>query len=49
VHASLDTHRARRILGVRVPHLHRFRWAGYDPFSSASLYRCSCGVVRPAP
>jgi hypothetical protein len=49
VHGSIDTPRAHRMLGLRRPHLHRFRWSGYDPFSSASLYRCACGVVRPAP
>jgi hypothetical protein len=31
----------------RLPHLHRFRWAGEEPFSSHSLYRCRCGEVRP--
>ena len=28
-------------------HVHRFRRAGDDWFSSASLYACRCGVVRP--
>ncbi|MGY1594306.1 hypothetical protein ACI79D_20205 [Geodermatophilus sp. SYSU D00708] len=28
---------------------HRFRWAGEDAFSGASLYACRCGAVRPAP
>jgi hypothetical protein len=31
----------------RVVHVHRFRRAGDDPFSSATLYACRCGVVRP--
>ena len=31
----------------RVLHLHRYSWAGDDPFSGSSLYRCRCGVVRP--
>jgi hypothetical protein len=31
----------------RLPHLHRYTWAGDDPFSASSLYRCRCGVVRP--
>ena len=32
----------------RLPgHLHWFRWAGRDPFSSATLYACRCGEVRP--
>ena len=35
------------ILGLLTRHVHRFRWASHDPFSSSSLYRCSCGVVRP--
>jgi hypothetical protein len=52
VDGSIDTPRVptprRRILGIRMPHLHRFRWAGEDAFSSASLYRCACGVVRSA-
>ncbi|WP_369140770.1 hypothetical protein [Modestobacter versicolor] len=30
-------------------HLHRFRRSGDDPFSSAVLYACRCGVVRPGP
>jgi hypothetical protein len=34
-------------LAARVLHLHRYTRAGDDPFSSASLYRCRCGVVRP--
>ena len=29
-------------------HLHRFAWYSDDPFSGSSLYRCRCGVVRPA-
>jgi hypothetical protein len=28
-------------------HWHRFRWVGEDAFSTASLYACRCGVVRP--
>jgi hypothetical protein len=36
------------LLGVRLPHVHRFRYAGDDPFSAHSLYRCRCGVVKPA-
>jgi hypothetical protein len=28
-------------------HLHLFRRLGPDPFSSATLYRCRCGQVRP--
>ncbi|MGY1752123.1 hypothetical protein [Blastococcus sp. SYSU D01042] len=28
-------------------HVHWFRRLGDDPFSSASLYRCRCGHVRP--
>lgn len=47
VESPIIAARAVRILGIRVPHLHRFRWAGEDSFSSSSLYRCSCGVVRP--
>jgi hypothetical protein len=31
----------------RLLHLHRWTWSGDDPFSSSSLYRCRCGVVRP--
>jgi hypothetical protein len=31
----------------RVTHLHRYIRADDDPFSSASLYACRCGVVRP--
>jgi hypothetical protein len=31
------------------PHVHWFRYWRDDPFSSASLYACRCGVVRPAP
>jgi hypothetical protein len=31
------------------PHVHWFRYWHDDPFSSASLYACRCGVVRPAP
>ncbi|TYP87176.1 hypothetical protein [Blastococcus xanthinilyticus] len=30
----------------RGPHVHWFRRVGEDPFSSATLYRCRCGVVR---
>jgi hypothetical protein len=33
----------------RLLHVHWFRRVGDDPFSSASLYVCRCGVVRPAP
>ena len=33
----------------RLFHVHWFRRVGDDPFSSASLYACRCGVVRPAP
>ncbi|WP_171058126.1 hypothetical protein [Modestobacter altitudinis] len=29
-------------------HLHRYTRSGDDPFSGSSLYRCRCGVVRPA-
>ncbi|WP_216870795.1 hypothetical protein [Modestobacter excelsi] len=29
-------------------HLHRYGYAGADAFSGSSLYRCRCGVVRPA-
>jgi hypothetical protein len=29
-------------------HLHRYSYAGADAFSGSSLYRCRCGVVRPA-
>ncbi|MCZ2836059.1 hypothetical protein [Modestobacter sp. VKM Ac-2985] len=36
---------ARR--GSSPVHLHRYRRTGDDPFSSASLYACRCGVVRP--
>jgi hypothetical protein len=28
-------------------HVHWFRWVGSDAFSSASLYACRCGEVRP--
>ena len=28
-------------------HVHWFRRVGDDPYSSASLYACRCGVVRP--
>jgi hypothetical protein len=28
-------------------HVHWFQGAGDDPFSSATLYRCRCGQVRP--
>lgn len=31
----------------RPGHLHRFRRVSDDAFSSASLYTCRCGVVRP--
>ena len=31
----------------RLPHVHWFVRSGDDPFSSASLYTCRCGVVRP--
>lgn len=31
----------------RLGHVHRFRWAGEDPFSPHNLYACRCGVVRP--
>jgi hypothetical protein len=31
---------------ARLPHVHRFRWAGEDPFSPHNLYACRCGVVR---
>jgi hypothetical protein len=31
----------------QVSHFHSFSRLGDDPFSSASLYRCRCGVVRP--
>ncbi|MGY1856621.1 hypothetical protein [Modestobacter sp. SYSU DS0290] len=39
----------RLLRAVRSAHLHVHRWqrVGDDPFSSASLYRCRCGVVRP--
>jgi hypothetical protein len=33
----------------RFLHVHWFRRVGDDPFSSAGLYACRCGVVRPAP
>ncbi|SDF64790.1 hypothetical protein SAMN05660662_2904 [Blastococcus aurantiacus] len=40
--------RARSGAGRPAPwHLHWFRSAGADPFSSATLYRCRCGQVRP--
>jgi hypothetical protein len=29
-------------------HVHRYRRSGDDPFSSASLYTCRCGVVVSA-
>jgi hypothetical protein len=29
-------------------HVHRYRPSGDDPFSSASLYACRCGVVVSA-
>ena len=35
-----------RLLGVPLPHVHRFRYAGDDAFSAHSLYRCRCGVVK---
>jgi len=38
---------ARGTAGGRL-HVHRYVWSGDDPFSSSSLYRCRCGVVRPA-
>ncbi|SDY75388.1 hypothetical protein SAMN05661080_04499 [Modestobacter sp. DSM 44400] len=34
-------------LAARLPHVHLFSRRGDDPFSSASLYACRCGVVRP--
>ena len=37
------------IRGLRRLHVHRFRRVGDDPFSSAILYACRCGLVRPAP
>ena len=40
--------RSVAVPGLRT-HWHRFRWAGEDAFSGASLYACRCGVVRPAP
>ena len=36
-----------RLLGVPLPHVHRYRYAGDDAFSASSLYRCRCGVVKP--
>ena len=40
---------ARRGGGRPAPwHVHWFRGAGDDPFSSATLYRCRCGQVRPS-
>lgn len=40
--------RARSGSGRPAPwHVHWFQAAGADPFSSASLYRCRCGQVRP--
>jgi hypothetical protein len=36
-----------RLLGIPLPHVHHFRYAGDDAFSASSLYRCRCGVVKP--
>lgn len=36
----------RTLLGIAL-HVHRFRFAGEDPFGAHNLYRCRCGVVRP--
>jgi hypothetical protein len=45
------TRRAAQAVGqpsqLRIPHVHSFSHLGDDPFSSAALYRCRCGVVRP--
>ena len=43
-----STTRARSGAGRPAPwHVHWFSGAGADPFSSATLYRCRCGQVRP--
>lgn len=36
-----------RLPRIPVPHVHHYRYSGEDAFSSASLYRCRCGVVKP--
>ncbi len=41
--------RGLRASGLRVflPHVHRFRFVGVDPFGAGSRYACRCGAVRP--
>lgn len=36
----------RRLLPVRLPHVHWFHWLREDPYSGHNLYACRCGVVR---
>jgi hypothetical protein len=40
---------ARPLRRLPRTHVHWFRYWRDDPFSSATLYACRCGVVRPAP